>query len=209
MNKNPPYWQDALKHLKNKDKTLARLITHFKDITLMSKSNAFETLVRIIVGQQISLKAADSVWQKITMEFKILNYEKVLKSDVERLRKCGLSQQKANYLRNISTYFAKNNITSEAYWRVYSFAHIEKELLAIKGIGNWSVQMFAIFYLLEPDIFPLSDLGLVRAMNNLYAKKGNKLEAEALQKIAKNWQPYRSVATWFLWRSIDNDVVLY
>ncbi len=208
MNKQPPYWQNALKHLK-KDKILSRLILRFEDLTLSSKSSAFETLLRIVVGQQISLKAADSVWQKLTTEFKILSYENILKSNLEDLRKCGLSKQKANYLNHISTYFAKNNITNKTYWQQYSFAQIEKELLSIKGIGIWSVQMFAIFYLLEPDIFPTSDLGLVRAMNNLYAKKDSKLNAEALQKIAKNWQPYRSVATWFLWRSIDNEVVLY
>ncbi len=202
------YWQDAIKHLTTQDDKLALIIKQFPNLVLKSDNNAFITLIRAIIGQQISIKAADSVWMKLKQNIKPFNQKTVLKHDTVKLKSFGLSQQKAQYIHNIANYFVSNNIDKN-YWQNYSYKDISNNLIAIKGIGNWTVEMFAIFYLLEPDIFPIKDLGLVRAINNIYAPKNHKLSNEQIMQIAKQWQPFRTVATWFLWRSIDAEVVVY
>ncbi len=199
------YWQDGLNHLKQ-DKIMANLINKFASLRLSSGNDAFITLTRSVVGQQISTTAAASIWQRLEQNIGHISPKKTLDFELIKLKNMGLSQQKAQYLHNIAHHFTKHNI-SENYWLGRSYEDIYQELITIAGIGNWTLEMFAIFYLLEPDIFPIKDLGLIKAIHNQYSPN-KKLSRDDILALAQKWQPYRTVATWYLWRSIDSKVVL-
>jgi DNA-3-methyladenine glycosylase II len=205
---NPDYWQDSLNYLTKTDKALGNIISQFKDYSISSRGEAYETLLRSIVGQQISIQAASSVWNKIVVQVKTIEPNKVLLTSRENLKLCGLSKQKIQYIYNISEHFIANNIENNAYWEGRSYLSIYEELITIKGIGPWTAEMFGMFHLLEKDIFPLKDVGVIRAMNQLY-NNGKKLDIDKIIEISDTWRPYRSVACWFLWRSIDSEEVLY
>ncbi len=200
----PHYWQEALDYL-SKDEVMFGLIANYPNLTLQSRGNAFETLLRSIVGQQISVIAAQSIWQRIEQQIKPLTPDVLSQYPIEQLKKLGLSNQKSHYLHNIASYFLNNKVNTQ-YFKNRSFAEIQTELISIKGIGPWTIEMFAIFYLTEPDIFPIKDLGLIKAVQRQY---GDNLDIEKIKELASKWQPYRTVATWYLWRSIDNEVVQY
>jgi len=206
--KNPDYWQDSVNYLTKTDKNLSSIINHYKDYSISSRGEAYETLVRSIVGQQISIQAASSVWNKIVALVKTIEPNKVLLTSREDLKLCGLSKQKIQYIYNISEHFIAKNITNNSYWEGRNYLDIYDELIAIKGIGSWTAEMFGMFHLLEKDIFPLKDVGVIRAMNQVY-NNGKKLDIDKIIKISDTWRPYRSVACWFLWRSIDSEEVLY
>lgn len=206
--KNPDYWQDSLQYLTSADKTLGDVISQHKDYSITSRGEAYETLLRAIVGQQISVKAAASVWNKIVDLIKIIEPNKVLSTSKEKLKLCGLSKQKTQYILNISEHFKINNIIDDTYWENRTYLSVYEELITIKGIGPWTAEMFGMFYLLEKDIFPLKDVGILRAMYQLY-NNGERIDIDKIVKISDTWKPYRSVACWFLWRSIDSEEVLY
>ena len=206
--KNPAYWQDSLQYLTSADKTLGDIISQHKDYSITSRGEAYETLLRAIVGQQISVKAAASVWNKIVDLIKIIEPNKVLSTSKEKLKLCGLSKQKTQYILNISEHFKINNIIDDTYWEERTYLSVYEELITIKGIGPWTAEMFGMFYLLEKDIFPLKDVGILRAMYQLY-NNGERIDIDKIVKISDTWKPYRSVACWFLWRSIDSEEVLY
>jgi DNA-3-methyladenine glycosylase II len=206
--KNPDYWQDSLQYLTSADKTLGDVISQHKDYSITSRGEAYETLLRAIVGQQISVKAAASVWNKIVDLIKIIEPNKVLSTSKEKLKLCGLSKQKTQYILNISEHFKINNIIDDTYWEERTYLSVYEELITIKGIGPWTAEMFGMFYLLEKDIFPLKDVGILRAMYQLY-NNGERIDIDKIMKISDTWKPYRSVACWFLWRSIDSEEVLY
>ena len=206
--KNPDYWQDSLQYLTSADKTLGDIISQHKDYSITSRGEAYETLLRAIVGQQISVKAAASVWNKIVDLIKIIEPNKVLSTSKEKLKLCGLSKQKTQYILNISEHFKINNIIDDTYWENRTYLSVYEELITIKGIGPWTAEMFGMFYLLEKDIFPLKDVGILRAMYQLY-NNGERIDIDKIVKISDTWKPYRSVACWFLWRSIDSEEVLY
>ena len=206
--KNPDYWQDSLQYLTSADKTLGDIISQHKDYSITSRGEAYETLLRAIVGQQISVKAAASVWNKIVDLIKIIEPNKVLSTSKEKLKLCGLSKQKTQYILNISEHFKIKNIIDDTYWEERTYLSVYEELITIKGIGPWTAEMFGMFYLLEKDIFPLKDVGILRAMYQLY-NNGERIDIDKIVKISDTWKPYRSVACWFLWRSIDSEEVLY
>lgn len=206
--KNPAYWQDSLQYLTSADKTLGDVISRHKDYSITARGEAYETLLRAIVGQQISVKAAASVWNKIIGLIKIIEPNKVLSTSKEKLKLCGLSKQKTQYILNISEHFKINNIIDDTYWENRTYLSVYEELITIKGIGPWTAEMFGMFYLLEKDIFPLKDVGILRAMYQLY-NNGERIDIDKIVKISDTWKPYRSVACWFLWRSIDSEEVLY
>jgi DNA-3-methyladenine glycosylase II len=206
--KNPDYWQDSLQYLTSADKTLGDVISQHKDYSITARGEAYETLLRAIVGQQISVKAAASVWNKIIGLIKIIEPNKVLSTSKEKLKLCGLSKQKTQYILNISEHFKINNIIDDTYWENRTYLSVYEELITIKGIGPWTAEMFGMFYLLEKDIFPLKDVGILRAMYQLY-NNGERIDIDKIVKISDTWKPYRSVACWFLWRSIDSEEVLY
>jgi len=207
--KKPEYWQESIDYLSNIDAKLGELINKYSQSTLTTRGDALETLMRSIVGQQISVKAAASVWQKIIDLLDEIKPDNVLLAGFKNLRSCGLSKQKTQYILNIAEHFKSHNINDESYWNDREFSNIYDELITIKGIGPWTAEMFGMFYLLERDIFPLKDLGILKAINQLYCVDGIPLQIDQVVAISDRWKPYRTVASWYLWRSIDNEAVLY
>jgi DNA-3-methyladenine glycosylase II len=201
----PPYWDDACKHLTRRDRVMKKIIPKFGEACLQSRGDAFTTLARSIVGQQISVAAAQSVWDR----FASLSNEpthklspgSVLKMPVPSMREAGLSARKCEYLRDLATHFDKGKV-HVAKWRQMDDEAIVDELVAIRGIGRWTAQMFLIFHLMRPDVLPLDDLGLLKGISVNYFSGEPVSRAEA-REIGEAWAPYRSVATWYLWRSLD------
>jgi DNA-3-methyladenine glycosylase II len=205
--KTPTYWKRATRELGAADPVLGKLIVQYKGLTLASRGDAFQTLARSIIGQQISVKAAQSVWERFATAVGDMQPKCVLRLSVDQLRACGLSGQKVNYLRDLSTRFAEGAINVSSWHDMDDEALID-ELTEVKGIGRWTAEMFLIFYLTRPDVFPLADIGLQRAME-LHYNKGRKLSDRRIAMLGRLWSPWRSVATWYLWRSLDPVPVEY
>jgi DNA-3-methyladenine glycosylase II len=204
----PAYWQQSKEFLTHADPKLAKLILEHQQYSISSRGEALETLLRSIVGQQISVQAAASVWGKLEKKIGKIKPENVLLMSFEELKSCGLSKQKVQYIINICNHFINFSIKDHLYWENRSFESIYDELITIKGVGPWTAEMFGMFYLLEKDIFPIKDIGIIRAMNQIYGE-GKPLDLEKIIAISETWRPYRSVACWFLWRSIESEEVLY
>ena len=204
----PAYWQQSKEFLTHADPKLAKVILEHQQYTITSRGEALETLLRSIVGQQISVQAAASVWGKLEKKIGKIKPENVILMSFEELKSCGLSKQKVQYIINICNHFINFSIKDHLYWENRSFESIYDELITIKGVGPWTAEMFGMFYLLEKDIFPIKDIGIIRAMNQIYGE-GKPLSLEKIIAISETWRPYRSVACWFLWRSIDSEEVLY
>ena len=207
--KKPNYWQESIDFLKNNDKKLAKIIKKYNKSVLIGSDNSLETLIRSVVGQQISVKAAASVWQKMVNLIGKLSADNIFSVNIEKLKSCGLSHQKTQYILNIANHYKIHNIDDEFYWHDREFSNIYDELISIKGIGPWTVEMFGMFYLLERDIFPIKDLGIIKAINQIYCVDKEPLKIDQIITISDRWKPYRTVACWYLWRSIDNEAVLY
>lgn len=177
---------------------MAGIIGVYRGEMLRGKGDAFHTLARSIVGQQISVKAADSVWARLAGKIQDSGFRQgIIALSEDELRACGLSRSKAIYLKSLAEFFEKENI-AEGYWDGMEDEEVIRHITQVKGIGRWSAEMFLIFHLLRPDVFPVADLGLQKAIKLHYG-----LEQGALTEHAARWQPYRSVATWYLWRSLD------
>jgi len=205
--KRPAYWPRATRALGAADPVMAGLIRQYRGLTLVSRGDAFQTLARSIVGQQISVKAAQSVWDRFVAEVGVMEPARVLRKSAERLRGCGLSGQKLNYLRDLSARFAGGAI-DVSRWHAMDDEALIDELTEVKGIGRWTAEMFLIFYLTRPDVFPLADIGLQRAME-LHYNRGRRLSERRIITLGRLWSPWRSVATWYLWRSLDPIPVEY
>lgn len=201
------YWDDAKKHLSKRDKVLKKIIAGYEGEMLAMRGDAFYTLARSITGQQISVKAADSVWRRVEMAVSPMTPQKMLKTPVDILRSCGLSASKVTYLHSLAEYFTKHK-AAEKEWEDMSDAEVEKELVSIKGIGKWTAEMFMIFHLGRADVFPIADIGVQKAMFRHYFDS-EKVPLGELREIAEKWKPYRSVATWYLWRALDPVPVAY
>ena len=200
------YWEDAKTHL-SKDKVLKKIIASYEGEILIKKGDAFYTLARAIIGQQISVKAADTVWKRFSQKVGKVTPKNVLATDDTALRIAGLSGQKVTYMRALAEYFTENkNITRK--WAKMSDEELLKSITSIKGIGSWTAEMFMIFHLGRPDVFPIKDIGVQKAMFRHY-HKSEKVALAELTKRAESWRPYRSVATWYLWRSLDPVPVEY
>jgi DNA-3-methyladenine glycosylase II len=204
----PFYWHDAAVHL-SRDPVMRELISRFSTGTLQSRGDPFHTLARSIVGQQISVQSADAVWSRFRATLSILHPDAVLLLEDETLRACGLSRQKISYLRHLSHFFRDHAITSQNHWEGMVDTAVIAHLTQIKGIGRWSAEMFLMFCLMRPDVYPLDDIGLQRALLLNYGVIAKPFDRKAATVLAENWQPYRSVATWYLWRSIDPSDVAY
>ena len=198
----PRYWQRASSELARADPVLARLVERFAGMALVSRGDAFATLLRSIVGQQISVKAADSVWARLLDALSsVVTPRAVLASERETLRACGLSQRKVEYVFDLAQHFASGQIHVDR-WTAMSDAEIIAELTAVRGIGVWTAEMFLIFHQLRPDVFPLDDIGLQKAVAVHYCQ-GERPGRRLLAEHGERWRPWRSVATWYLWRSLD------
>lgn len=203
----PDYWDQAILTLAQRDPVLNQLIQSYPGIALESRGNAFATLARSIVGQQISVKAAESVWQKLMGYIQEATPVSIHQAETAGLRACGLSGRKVEYLQDLARKFANGELDA-ARWHTLEDEALIKDLVKVKGIGRWTAEMFLIFYLMRPDVLPMDDIGLQRAMGKLY-NLNQPLSKPAMQQIAVNWQPWRSVATWYLWRSLDPVPVEY
>ena len=197
----PEYWEEACKHLAKKDRVMRRLIPQFGDASLQSRGDAFVTLARSIVGQQISVKAAQSVWDKFAVLPRKMIPANVLKLKVDDMRAAGLSARKVEYLVDLSLHF-DGGLLSTAQWASMSDDAIIDELVAIRGIGRWTAEMFLIFYLLRPNVLPLDDVGLINGISRNYFS-GEAVSRSEAREVAAAWAPYCSVATWYIWRSLD------
>ena len=203
----PYFWEKAKKELKLKDQKLGKIIENYPKDFLFSKSDPFYTLARSIVGQQISVTAAQAVWDRVENKLKIIKPKNIIDSHYMKLKSCGLSRQKISYLKSLSKAFIDKDINPK-YWKNMSDDKIINELIQIKGIGKWTCEMFLIFNLCRPDIFPVDDVGLIRGICNCYNLEYPITKEEAIN-LSEKWKPYRSVATWFFWRSLDPIPVEY
>ncbi len=201
----PVYWDDACRHLSRRDRVMKKLIPKFGDARLQSRGDAFTTLARSITGQQISVKAAQSVWDRFVSASGCpstrLRPAAVLSMPVEALRGAGLSQRKAEYLLDLARHF-EEGLVHVPQWREMDDETIIEELVAIRGIGRWTAEMFLIFHLMRPNVMPLDDLGLLKGISLNYFSGEPVCRAEA-REVGEAWAPYRSVATWYIWRSLD------
>jgi DNA-3-methyladenine glycosylase II len=203
----PDYWQRACVALAKGDPVMAGLVERHSGATLVSRGDAFATLARSIVGQQISVKAADSVWQRLSATLPLINPAQVLAATGDTLRGCGLSVRKVEYLGDLARHFGSGQL-HQNHWDSLSDAQIIAELTAVRGIGVWTAQMFLIFNQLRPDVYPLDDIGLQKAVA-LHYGAGERPPRAVLADHGERWRPWRSVATWYLWRSLDPLPVAY
>ena len=203
----PKFWNKAKNYLSKKDKRLGKIIISYPKDFLFSKSDPFMTLARSIVGQQISVKAAQSVWDKLEKKLKVINPLNIKKTHSNSLKSVGLSRQKVLYLKNLSMAFINKEIKINK-WDKMNDEDIIQDLIQIKGIGRWTAEMFLIFNLCRTDILPLDDIGMIKGLCKIY-NLDYPINREKVIEIGKKWKPYRSVATWYLWRSLDPIPVEY
>jgi len=203
----PGYWKRATRELSERDAVIRRIIAQSHGLTLRSRGDAFNTLARSIVGQQISVKAAESVWRKLIAAVPAVRPEVIHAHDVEILRTCGLSRSKVAYLHDLARHFVEKRLDVKR-WEQMTDDELIAELTQVRGIGRWTAEMFLIFYMTRPDVLPVDDIGLQRAMS-LHYNRGRPLSKLKMNSIARRWLPWRSVATWYMWRSLDPVPVEY
>ena len=205
------FWDDACKHLSKRDRVMKKLIPRFADGRLESRGDAFTTLARSIVGQQISVKAAQAVWDRFvalsSSPSHRLEPTAVLGLEAPQIRAAGLSARKVEYLSDLAQHF-ESGAVHVAEWQHMDDEAIIEELVAIRGIGRWTAEMFLIFHLLRPNVLPLDDVGLIKGISLNYFSGEPVSRAEA-REVGDAWAPYRSVATWYIWRSLDPLPVSY
>ena len=197
----PDYWDEACRHLARKDRVMKRLIPQFGDACLQSRGDAFITLARSIVGQQISVKAAQTVWDRFARLPRRMTAGNVLKLKVDDMRAAGLSARKIEYLVDLALHFDSGAVHAHA-WPEMTDDDIIAELVGIRGIGRWTAEMFLIFYLMRPNVLPLDDIGLINGISRNYFS-GEAVSRSDAREVAAAWAPYCSVATWYIWRSLD------
>lgn len=203
----PEFWEDACKHLMKKDRVMKRLIPQFGDACLQTRGDAFVTLARSIVGQQISVKAAQTVWDRFALLPKKITPANVLKLKVDDMRASGLSARKVEYLVDLALHFDNGALHIKS-WETMGDEEIIDELVSIRGIGRWTAEMFLIFHLMRPNVLPLDDVGLINGISKGYFS-GEVVSRSDAREVAAAWAPYCSVATWYIWRSLDPLPVAY
>jgi DNA-3-methyladenine glycosylase II len=203
----PAYWDRAKRALTRRDAVLGRIIRDHPRIALEPRGAPFFTLARSIVGQQISVKAAASVWARLVAIAPRMLPQQVLEAGYAGLLACGLSRRKAEYIADLAHHFIDGSLHAAA-WSEMEDEAVVAELVQVRGIGRWTAEMFLIFNLLRPDVLPLGDLGLQRAICLNYFK-GRAVSPRTMRRVAAAWTPWRSVATWYLWRSLDPIPVEY
>lgn len=201
----PEYWDEACRHLVKRDRVMKKLIPQFGEARLQSRGDAFTTLARSIVGQQISVKSAQSIWDQFAEltsgPSNRIKPAEVLALQKEQLRGAGLSLRKVEYLSDLAQHFESGSVHVKQWAQMDDEAIIE-ELVAIRGIRRWTAEMFLIFHLMRPNVLPLDDPGLIKGIGQHYFSDEPVSRAEA-RELGEGWAPYRSVATWYIWRSLD------
>ncbi|HKW80444.1 MAG TPA: DNA-3-methyladenine glycosylase [Casimicrobiaceae bacterium] len=211
----PAYWDHATRELSRRNRVLSRLILAHPGIHLTRRNDPFTTLARAIVGQQISVKAADAIWRRFVAlandapagRFRRLPAASVAAAEPAALRGCGLSQRKGEYLADLARHFASGRLDPRQ-WKLLDDEALIAALVDVKGIGRWTAEMFLMFHELRPDILPVDDLGLRKAMS-MHFLRNKPATRDAMLKVAEPWRPWRSVATWYLWRSLEAAPVDY
>ena len=208
MKRPPLYWKKAKRELSKRDPVLRKILKKYNKGFLTTRNNPFFSLCRTIVGQQISTKAADSIWSKFRKKCKNnINAKTILKISSRSLKSAGLSRQKISYLKNIAKAFANKSFDVNEVKKMNDKEAINY-ITKLKGLGVWSAEMFLMFNLNRPDIFPLQDIGLLRAISKNY-KKSYPPSKKFLEKISKTHDGYRTMFTWYMWKSIDPSDVEY
>ena len=208
MSKPPKYWHKAKISLSKRDPILKKIIKQYNKGHLTTRNNPFFSLCRTIVGQQISIKAADTIWNRLEAKCKKkIIPQKIIKLKAISMKKAGLSRQKISYLKNIAKSFKNKSFDVSSLKKMDDVSAIDY-ITQLKGLGIWSAQMFLMFNLNRPDIFPTKDIGLIRAISKNY-KKPYPPSEKFLNKISNLHSGYRTVFTWYMWRSIDPTDVEY
>ncbi|MCP3709330.1 DNA-3-methyladenine glycosylase [Paraburkholderia sp. CNPSo 3274] len=197
----PDYWDKACADLVKRDRILKKLIPKFGPVHLLSRDDPFVTLARSVVGQQISTAAAQALWQRVEAACPKLVPQQFLKLGHEKLAACGLSKRKTEYILDLAQHFVSGAL-HVGKWTSMDDEDVIAELTAIRGIGRWTAEMFLIFNLARPNVLPLDDLGLIRAISVNYFS-GEPVTRSEAREVAANWEPWRTVATWYMWRSLE------
>ena len=197
----PPYWEDAKIELMKRDRIMKKLIPQFGDLHLVGHDDPFTTLARSIVGQQVSSKAADAAWRKLLLACPKCTPAQVLKAGAEQLAGCGLSKRKTEYILDLADHFKARRVHA-SQWDQMDDEAVIAELVQIRGITRWTAEMFLIFNLLRPNVLPLDDAGLIQGISVNYFS-GEPVSRSDAREVSANWDPWRTVATWYLWRSLD------
>jgi len=203
----PAYWEQAKQELMKRDRIMRKLIPQFGDLRLAGRGEPFLTLCRSIIGQQISVAAADAVWGRFLTACTKCTPSNVISTGPEQLLLCGLSKRKTEYILDLAEHFNQKRVHIEK-WAKMDDEDVISELVQIRGIGRWTAEMFLIFNLLRPNILPLDDLGLLKGISINYFS-GEPVSRSDAREVAANWEPWRTVATWYLWRSLDPIAVEY
>ena len=203
----PDYWNDACTQLGKRCKVMKKLIKTYPKAQLRTRGDPFQTLARAIVGQQISVKAAQSVWNKTVVVVGKITPKNMLAVTPDALRSAGNSRQKIAYMQDLAAHFADGRIKPRR-WHSMAEDDVIGELVEVKGIGRWTAEMFLIFYLMRPNVFPVDDIGLIRAIERHF-HDGDRLTKAEVLAYAERWAPWNTVATWYLWRSLDPIPVEY
>ncbi len=203
----PAYWDRARRALMRADPVLAGILRAHPRIRLVPRGDPFLTLARSIVGQQISVRAAQAVWDRAAATLGEVSPAAVLRTPVARLRASGLSARKAEYLADLAGHFYSGRLRPDD-WPALDDEAVIRLLVEVRGIGRWTAEMFLMFNLMRPDVLPLDDVGLQRAVALQYFR-GRRVTARTITRTAECWRPWRSVATWYLWRSLEPVPVSY
>ena len=201
----PEYWDTAKKELSRNDEVLHEIINEFDDLELVSRGDIFYTLIRSVIGQQISVKAASTVWSRFCERIGDIEPNNILSADIEVLRSCGLSQRKAEYVIGISESWSDYDSLE---WKEMCDEEIIQELIKLRGVGKWTAEMILIFTMLRPDVFPIGDIGMIRGIEKSY-NSGERMSRDELYAISEKWKPWRTVACCFMWRTVDPEPVEY
>jgi DNA-3-methyladenine glycosylase II len=203
----PTYWEEAKQELMKRDRIMRKLIPQFGDLRLAGRGEPFLTLCRSIIGQQISVLAADAVWARFLTTCVKCTPTHVIQAGSEQLKLIGLSKRKTEYILDLADHFDNKRLHVEK-WANMDDEDVILELIQIRGIGRWTAEMFLIFNLLRPNVLPLDDLGLLKGISLNYFS-GEPVSRSDAREVAANWDPWRTVATWYLWRSLDVVAVEY
>ena len=197
----PPYWAEAKAELMQRDRIMNKLIPQFGDMHLRGHPDPFTTLARSIVGQQVTVKAAEGAWLKLRELCPKMTPAQVIKAGAEQLSACGLSKRKTEYILDLADHFKARRVHADL-WSQMDDEAVIAELVRIRGITRWTAEMFLIFNLLRPNVLPLDDAGLIQGISQNYFS-GEPVSRSDAREVAANWEPWRTVATWYLWRSLD------
>jgi len=203
----PAYWDEACADLMKRDRILRKMIPTYGPAHLISRGDPFITLARSVVGQQISVKAAQTVWERLAALCPKLTPAQMLKAGHDNLAACGLSRRKAEYIVDLAEHFKAGRVHVDS-WTEMDDEAVIAELTQIRGIGRWTAEMFLMFNLMRPNVLPLDDVGLINAISANYFS-GEPVTRSEAREVAANWEPWRTVATWYMWRSLDPLPVTY